>query len=114
MIVVSEHYSLLTIAIETFLSLIFPRKYTILDIRLKLKSEIVKWQHILIPILPARLMTYLQAPMPYIIGIHSSYRHLEDPPRDVSKDLHHGARLIQPNTGNGSEHGQQFLDTTRI
>jgi hypothetical protein len=27
------------------------------------------WHHILIPILPARLINYLQAPVPFIVGI---------------------------------------------
>jgi hypothetical protein len=27
------------------------------------------WHHILIPVLPARLISYLQAPVPFLVGI---------------------------------------------
>ncbi|XP_041368070.1 DENN domain-containing protein 1A-like isoform X2 [Gigantopelta aegis] len=30
------------------------------------------WQHLLIPVLPANLIDYLSAPMPYVIGVHTS------------------------------------------
>lgn len=33
------------------------------------------WQHIFIPVLPERLFDYLQAPMPYLIGVPSHYYH---------------------------------------
>lgn len=32
----------------------------------------LKWQHIFIPVLPMKLIDYVCAPMPFIIGIHSS------------------------------------------
>lgn len=32
-----------------------------------------KWQHIFIPILPYTLIDYVMAPMPFIIGVHSSF-----------------------------------------
>jgi hypothetical protein len=31
-----------------------------------------KWQHVFVPILPGKLLDYVCAPMPYILGIHSS------------------------------------------
>ncbi|KAI8800344.1 hypothetical protein BJ742DRAFT_86273 [Cladochytrium replicatum] len=33
----------------------------------------LSWQHILIPVLPAKLLSYLQAPMPYIVGVRRDY-----------------------------------------
>eukprot|EP01080_Neovahlkampfia_damariscottae_P005872 gene5872-9700_t len=32
----------------------------------------LKWQHVFVPILPVKLIDYVCAPMPYILGIHSS------------------------------------------
>jgi hypothetical protein len=32
----------------------------------------LKWQHIFIPVLPMKLIDYVAAPMPFIVGIHSS------------------------------------------
>jgi hypothetical protein len=31
-----------------------------------------EWQHIFIPLLPPSLLSYLCAPMPFLVGIHSS------------------------------------------
>ena len=55
-------------AIETFLMLIFP----------------FYWHYIYIPVMPASLMGYLQAPEPFIVGVHYAYKDLETPPADVS------------------------------
>ncbi|KAI8826732.1 AEX-3 domain-containing protein [Fimicolochytrium jonesii] len=56
-IFLSSHLSMLTLASESLCLFFFP----------------LSWQHILIPVLPARLMSYLQAPMPYIIGVQREY-----------------------------------------
>ncbi|KAJ1344288.1 hypothetical protein BSLG_001428 [Batrachochytrium salamandrivorans] len=56
-IFLSSHYSMLNLASETFCHLLFP----------------LSWHHILIPVLPSRLISYLQAPMPYIVGVHRKY-----------------------------------------
>ncbi|KAI9097157.1 AEX-3 domain-containing protein, partial [Phlyctochytrium arcticum] len=56
-IFVSQHLSMLTLAAETFCLFFFP----------------LFWQHIFIPVLPCRLLTYLQAPMPYIVGVQKEY-----------------------------------------
>ncbi|TPX71796.1 hypothetical protein SpCBS45565_g00951 [Spizellomyces sp. 'palustris'] len=56
-IFLSSHLSMLTLAAETLCLFFFP----------------LFWQHILIPILPARLLSYLQAPMPYIVGVQREY-----------------------------------------
>ncbi|KAJ1550088.1 hypothetical protein HK096_008806, partial [Nowakowskiella sp. JEL0078] len=56
-IFLSSHCSMLTLATECLCLLFFP----------------LTWQHILIPVLPAKLMSYLQAPMPYIVGVQRDY-----------------------------------------
>lgn len=48
---------MLTLAAESLCLLFFP----------------LFWQHILIPVLPERLLSYLQAPMPYIVGVGRGY-----------------------------------------
>ena len=55
-IFVSEHTSMLTLAAEAFTSWMYP----------------FYWHHIMIPVLPARLITFLQAPVPYLVGIEKS------------------------------------------
>jgi hypothetical protein len=42
------------------------------------------WQGVFIPILPARLMPCLQAPVPYIMGIDRQYKDIDLLPEDVS------------------------------
>ena len=37
-------------------------------------------QHIFIPVLPKHLTSYLVAPMPYIIGVHSAVLEVKEPP----------------------------------
>ncbi|KAJ3120452.1 hypothetical protein HK098_004585 [Nowakowskiella sp. JEL0407] len=56
-IFLSSHLSMLTLASETLCLLMFP----------------LVWQHIMIPVLPVRLLSYLQAPMPYIVGVAREY-----------------------------------------
>ena len=54
---VSSQYSLLTLTAEAILSFIFP----------------LKWTHVYIPILPKQLLGVLAAPLPFLVGIHSSF-----------------------------------------
>jgi hypothetical protein len=42
------------------------------------------WQGVFIPVLPARLMACLQAPVPYIMGIERQYKDIDLLPEDVS------------------------------
>ena len=56
-LLVSSQLSLLTVVCETVTSLIFP----------------FQWQHVYIPMLPKQLLDFLNAPTPFIAGIHSSY-----------------------------------------
>ncbi|KAL7750250.1 hypothetical protein RI367_004423 [Sorochytrium milnesiophthora] len=54
---ISKSLAALTSACETITTLIFP----------------FYWFHIFIPVLPAALVGYLQAPVPFIVGMHKSY-----------------------------------------
>lgn len=69
-IFLSSHLGMLTLASESFLYLLFP----------------LYWQGVYIPILPAALMTCLQAPVPYIIGVERSCCDSDFPPEDVRAD----------------------------
>lgn len=53
----SHHFSLLSPFAEGLCALIYP----------------FRWQHPYIPILPRVLSEYLQAPLPYILGVHTSW-----------------------------------------
>ncbi|XP_060069680.1 DENN domain-containing protein 1B-like isoform X2 [Ylistrum balloti] len=55
-VVTSRRLSRLTACIHASVSLLYP----------------MFWQHLFIPILPAHLLDYLSAPMPYVIGVHST------------------------------------------
>lgn len=52
-VIVSSRLSRLTACVQAANSLIYP----------------MSWQHIFIPVLPTKLMDYLSAPMPFLIGI---------------------------------------------
>jgi hypothetical protein len=59
---------MLSLACESFRYLLFP----------------FYWQFVFIPVLPERLLTCLQAPVPYIIGFQGNMTDLEDhAPDDV-------------------------------
>jgi len=49
---ISNHISIPGLVIEAMISLIFPFEYT----------------HILVPVLPASLKSYIEAPVPFMIG----------------------------------------------
>jgi hypothetical protein len=52
-IFVSEHASMLSLVCESICSLLYP----------------FYWHHVFIPVLPIRLLSYLQAPVPFVVGI---------------------------------------------
>jgi hypothetical protein len=56
-VLITSQYSLLTLTAEAILSFIFP----------------LKWTHVYIPILPQQLLGVLAAPLPFLVGIHSSF-----------------------------------------
>ncbi|XP_075044618.1 DENN domain-containing protein 5A isoform X2 [Mixophyes fleayi] len=52
----SQHYQRLMTVAETITGLMFP----------------YQWQHVYVPILPASLLHFLDAPVPYLMGLHSN------------------------------------------
>ncbi|XP_028811621.1 DENN domain-containing protein 5A isoform X3 [Denticeps clupeoides] len=52
----SQHYERLMTVAETITALMFP----------------FQWQHVYVPILPASLLHFLDAPVPYLMGLHSN------------------------------------------
>eukprot|EP01133_Synstelium_polycarpum_P018037 gene18037-21531_t len=68
--------------LSLFISLLFERRIMIYSENIGKVSKFVNaavsllepfiWQHIFIPILPRSLLDYCTAPMPFIIGVHSS------------------------------------------
>nr|DBA13834.1 TPA: hypothetical protein GDO54_004870 [Pyxicephalus adspersus] len=63
----SQRPDVLTSVAEALVSIIFP----------------LRWQCPYIPLCPLTLADVLCAPVPFIVGIHSSYFDLHDPPQDV-------------------------------
>ena len=66
---VSQHISLLNLAAESLNVMMYP----------------LSWQYVFIPILPSKLLGYLQAPVPFIVGIVKS--DAADIPDDVRQSL---------------------------
>jgi len=68
--------------IKIFASLLFERRILFISSNLGRLSSVIHaaaslltpfaWQHVFIPILPARLIDYVLAPMPFVVGVHSS------------------------------------------
>eukprot|EP01094_Clydonella_sp_ATCC50884_P019620 TRINITY_DN3889_c0_g1_i1.p1 TRINITY_DN3889_c0_g1~~TRINITY_DN3889_c0_g1_i1.p1 ORF type:complete len:298 (+),score=74.97 TRINITY_DN3889_c0_g1_i1:120-896(+) len=65
----SKHYSALTTAAEVATKLLYP----------------FRWPHVHIPILPRWLMDFMQAPTPYVMGMHKQA--MECRPRDMADDV---------------------------
>ncbi|KAG0201010.1 hypothetical protein BGX28_006084 [Mortierella sp. GBA30] len=77
---VSSFLGMLTLASESFLYLFFP----------------LYWQGVYIPILPTAMMTVLEAPVPYIIGVERSCCNADFPPSDACiVDLDNGTVSLQ-------------------
>ncbi|KDO23460.1 hypothetical protein SPRG_11383 [Saprolegnia parasitica CBS 223.65] len=53
----SSHHGLLTPVCEALCALLYP----------------FVWEHVYIPLLPMKLIEYLQAPVPFFMGVHTSY-----------------------------------------
>jgi hypothetical protein len=66
-ILLSSHTAMLYLASKALASLLYP----------------MKWASIFIPVLPARLISALEAPCPYIVGVERRYENLEWPEDDV-------------------------------
>ena len=65
-ILLSSHTAMLHLASKALASLLYP----------------LKWASIFIPVLPARLLSALEAPCPYIVGIERRYERIELPDDD--------------------------------
>lgn len=65
-IFLSSHTAMLHLASKALASLLYP----------------LKWASIFIPVLPARLLSALEAPCPYIVGIERRYENIELPEED--------------------------------
>ncbi|KAL2884635.1 DENN domain-containing protein [Ceratocystis lukuohia] len=65
-IFLSSHTSMLHLACHALVSLLYP----------------FKWASVFIPILPARLLSVLEAPCPYIVGIERRYERIDLPDDD--------------------------------
>ncbi|KAG0212187.1 hypothetical protein BGX28_006733 [Mortierella sp. GBA30] len=80
LIFLSSYLGMLTLACESFLYLLFP----------------LYWQGVYIPVLPSSLMTCLQAPVPYIIGVQRRCCDAEFPPEEACVvDLDSGTLNVQ-------------------
>jgi hypothetical protein len=65
-ILLSSHTAMLHLASRALASLLYP----------------LKWASIFIPVLPARLLSAIEAPCPYIVGIERRYERIELPDED--------------------------------
>eukprot|EP01116_Phalansterium_solitarium_P020030 TRINITY_DN5791_c0_g1_i1.p1 TRINITY_DN5791_c0_g1~~TRINITY_DN5791_c0_g1_i1.p1 ORF type:complete len:1102 (+),score=69.28 TRINITY_DN5791_c0_g1_i1:89-3394(+) len=101
---VSSQLSLLTLAAETLVALMYP----------------MRWPHVYIPVLPGCLLDVLQAPTAFIVGLHSSY-FSQTPAMDElvvvhldTGQLRMPSVLYEPKTGGWSQsfkpHRQYSLD----
>ncbi|KAG9235049.1 AEX-3 domain-containing protein [Amylocarpus encephaloides] len=66
-ILLSSHTAMLWLASKALASLLYP----------------LKWASIFIPVLPARLISALEAPCPYIVGVERRFENIEWPEEDV-------------------------------
>lgn len=65
-ILLSSHTSMLQLASAALMNLLYP----------------LRWRHVFIPVLPARLIGTLEAPCPYIVGIERRYENVDLPDDD--------------------------------
>ena len=96
-VICSSHYSLLTPLCESLLSFLYP----------------FVWQGCYIPVMPDEMLNVLQAPFPFLIGIHSRFlRQGEERPHgvifvDVDNDIVHlGYDEIDPGSLDLNEYGR--------
>ncbi|XP_071947436.1 DENN domain-containing protein 1B-like isoform X2 [Antedon mediterranea] len=81
---ITEYFNAIdpVIMMHIFASLLYERRVLITSKRLSLLTACIHgaaqliyplhWQHIFIPVMPPHLLDYCCAPMPYLIGVHSS------------------------------------------
>ena len=84
----SQNLRALHICAESLIALLYPMQVRTntwqfpLIFGLFVCSTRVQWQHIYIPLLPQRLLSILQAPMPFLIGVHADYA-----PKDIPEGV---------------------------
>lgn len=67
MVFVSSNVALLARALELLVALLFP----------------FEWPHIYVPLLPLNLLDFFDAPLPYVLGVHSDALAIRQPPPDA-------------------------------
>lgn len=77
-VLVSSDYELPILVSECLVALLYP----------------FLWQNVYVPILPSNALHFLEAPVPYIMGIHSSMRHLEFGNVDCIIDIDEGTKTL--------------------
>eukprot|EP00743_Colponemidia_sp_Colp-15_P005741 GILK01006171.1.p1 GENE.GILK01006171.1~~GILK01006171.1.p1 ORF type:complete len:1268 (-),score=219.43 GILK01006171.1:106-3909(-) len=94
-IFISSHYALLTAVAEAVLAVIFP----------------FLWTHVYIPVLPVLLMDFVQAPVPFIVGIHASLvNEMTIPSEVVRVDLDNNIlQILEPLPKIPSKFGKPLL-----
>ncbi|KJE88826.1 hypothetical protein CAOG_00406 [Capsaspora owczarzaki ATCC 30864] len=84
----SDNLSLLHACVDTLSQLLYP----------------FHWQHVYIPVLPFAMVSVLEAPMPFVIGLPGALRPLPLPADDIIKvDL--DANTVSTSTGSGETMG---------
>lgn len=77
---VSSHYFRLTTCTEALLALLYP----------------FEWPHVYVPMLPRALLDFLNAPLPFVLGIHRDCLQIKTPPKEcVIVDLDNNT-VLQP------------------
>ncbi|XP_070581774.1 DENN domain-containing protein 1B-like isoform X5 [Ptychodera flava] len=81
---ITEYYNAVDIQnmMTLFASLLYERRVLVTSKKLSLLTAVIHgaatllyplyWQHIFIPVIPSKLLDYCGAPMPFLIGVHSS------------------------------------------
>ncbi|XP_068760421.1 myotubularin-related protein 13-like [Montipora capricornis] len=93
----SSSYSQLTHATQAMLALMYPLKFS----------------YVFIPILPAALLEFLNAPTPYIMGVHEGYKDIAPDLADVILVDIDGGHIFIPDTINLASLPEPFLGRTR-
>jgi len=80
----TDYFAVVTpeIMVQLFVSMLFERRILVTSKKLSLVTAVVhgsvsllypmQWQHIYVPVLPPKLLDYCCAPMPFLLGVHSS------------------------------------------
>ncbi|KAK9811344.1 hypothetical protein WJX72_002179 [[Myrmecia] bisecta] len=105
-LLLASQYSLLTAVAECICQLLYP----------------LKWQHVYIPVMPYSLVEYMEAPTPYLMGLHSAVALDYMPDGVVVVDLDKNAiirrdvlpPLVQPEGALLKQHIRRLLQPTVV